>query len=109
MNMPEMSFEIIMTGKLSLFHQRFTDMNESKITHSGQTTIPSEVRQYLGIQSGDTIKYIFDEGKVVIIPAARSIREIKGRLPKPQNNISVDEMDQGIAKAASSNTIYYHF
>ena len=76
-------------------------MEESKLTAAGQTTIPIAVRKYLGIKGGDKVRYYLDEGRVIIIPAKTSIRELKGILPKPDQCVTLVEMDESIAEAAS--------
>jgi len=76
-------------------------MIESKITTAGQTTIPASVRKYLGIQGGDKIRYYFDEGRVIVVSAKSSIRELAGILPKPDQPVSLEEIENSIAEAAS--------
>lgn len=76
-------------------------MNESKITDAGQTTIPVEVRKHLGISGGDRVRYFLEEGRVILVPAKTSIRDLKGILPKPDRAATLEEMDDSIAEAAT--------
>lgn len=53
---------------------------ESRITSKGQTTIPVEVREALGLGPGDRIQYVPMDGKVEIIPRNRPASTLFGRL-----------------------------
>lgn len=53
---------------------------ESKITSKGQTTIPAEIREKLGLQTGDRIAFIeMDEG-FLILPRNRPATTLFGSL-----------------------------
>ena len=54
--------------------------NESRITSKGQTTIPVEVREKLGIGPGDTIQYLLIDGRCEIIPRNRPAESLFGLL-----------------------------
>lgn len=41
-------------------------MEQSTITSKGQTTIPVEIRQKLGLKPGDRLLYVEEDGKVVL-------------------------------------------
>lgn len=74
-------------------------MATATLTSKGQTTIPQEIRSYLGIESGDRLEFIInDNGQVLLAPATVDIRELKGCLPKPKKPVSVEKMNQAIAK-----------
>ncbi|MGE0279501.1 MAG: AbrB/MazE/SpoVT family DNA-binding domain-containing protein [Rhizobiaceae bacterium] len=53
---------------------------ESRITAKGQTTIPVEVRERLGIEAGDTIQFVLIDGHYEIIPRNRPAAGLFGRL-----------------------------
>ena len=75
---------------------------ESKITSKGQTTIPAEVREYLGIGAGDRLGYEFVDGKVLLVPKNRSALEFAGVLFDPDRAaVSVEAMNEVIGKAIS--------
>lgn len=74
-------------------------MATATLTSKGQTTIPREIRTYLGLHTGDQLEFLIDEkGKVVLTPLTSDIRELKGLLPKPQKHVTIEEMNQAIAK-----------
>ena len=71
--------------------------NIATLTSKGQTTIPRDIRRHLGLKSGDKIRFIVeDDGRVVVVPATLSIRELRGSLPKPDRAVSLDEMNTAI-------------
>ncbi len=41
-------------------------MDVSKLTAKNQVTIPADVRQRLGVKSGDHVAFEIDDGKVVV-------------------------------------------
>lgn len=53
---------------------------ESRITAKGQTTIPVDVREQLGVGPGDTIQFVLVDGHYEIIPRNRSAESLFGRL-----------------------------
>ena len=80
-------------------------MPTATVTSKGQITIPREVRLALGLDSGDRVEFVEREkGRFEVIPATRSIRELKGlfkgRRKKP---VSIEEMNAAIRKRASES------
>lgn len=77
-------------------------MPSATVTSKGQITIPIEVRTHLGLHPGSRLAFIQTEsGTFEIRPETRSVRDLKGLLAQPSVPISVDEMNEAIAKAAS--------
>jgi len=73
---------------------------ESKITSKGQTTIPREVREHLGLHEGDRIAYVLEEGRVVVVPRNRRLIDLVGSLgPPPNGPKTLEEIKEGIAEA----------
>ncbi len=74
-------------------------MTTATLTSKGQTTVPLQIRTYLGLHAGDKIDFLIEEdGRVVITPLTSDVRELKGFLPKPKRIISVEQMNQTIVK-----------
>ena len=73
-------------------------MPSSTLTAKGQTTIPKEVRDHLGLQSGDQIDFVIAaDGSVMLRPATVHVRELKGMLHrKNMKPVSVDAMNEAI-------------
>ena len=73
------------------------------LTSKGQTTIPRDIRRHLGLKSGDKIRFIVEDGgRVVVVPATLSVRELRGSLPKPRHPVSVDDMNAAIRKRSGA-------
>ncbi len=75
-------------------------MLESSITKKGQTTLPKPVRETLGIQAGDRVRYVIFDGEVRILPV-RPISRLFGVLQHDGPAITVDEMEQAVAEGAA--------
>ena len=76
-------------------------MTTSILTSKGQTTIPKDVRQHLGLHPGDRIEFVLKEDNTVLLKAAtRAVTDIKGFLPKPPKPVSLDAMQAAIRKRA---------
>lgn len=79
-------------------------MSISTITHKGQTTIPIQIRSYLGIHPGDKVEFfVDDDGRVVLQPLTADVTQLKGMLPKPKKAISIEEMNAIIKKRGGKN------
>ena len=75
-------------------------MQESKVTARGQTTLPRDVRAALGLEAGDTVRYIVENGRVQMLKA-RHVRELAGMLRRPgQRAVALEGMNDAIAARA---------
>jgi AbrB family looped-hinge helix DNA binding protein len=68
------------------------------VTSEGQTTIPKEIRELLGLQSGDRIDFIIEaDGRIYLQPVKVDVETLKGILHKPDTEpVSVEQMDDAI-------------
>jgi len=75
---------------------------ESTLTSKGQTTIPKEVRDHLGVGPGDTVKFVIGvNGEVFLLPP-KPISAAYGILHRPgQRTITVREMNEDIGNYVS--------
>jgi AbrB family looped-hinge helix DNA binding protein len=71
-------------------------MTTSTLTSKGQITIPAEVRQRLGLQTGDRVEFIEIDGTFAIRPAVDDVRMLKGLLDKPTRKVSVQAMNAAV-------------
>lgn len=71
------------------------------LTSKGQTTIPKEVRDHLGLKPGDRIAFYLDKDRRVVLRAKnRDVMELAGMLHRPgMKPVSVEEMNEAIGKA----------
>ena len=74
-------------------------MLQSTITSKGQITIPAVIREKLHLSSGNKLEFFFKDDYMIIVPVNKSIRELKGILPKPDISLSCNEMNQIIREA----------
>ena len=74
----------------------------TNLTSKGQVTIPKAVRDALHLRSGDRLDFILEaDGTVRVLPITGSVKRLKGMLPKPPRPLTVEEMDEAIAKGAA--------
>ncbi len=70
---------------------------ESAITGKGQATIPKAIREYLGLQPGDRVKFfIHPDGSVVLLPKV-PVSALRGMVKAPAQRVYVDGMNDAIA------------
>jgi len=68
-------------------------MSTATLTSKGQTTVPKEIREHLGLHAGDRIEFVIEEdGRVVIVPASYHAAELAGMLPRPKRPVSLETM-----------------
>ena len=71
-------------------------MYQSVVLSKGLTTLPKPVREALGVEAGDTLRYIRSEGIVQVLKL-RSVAELTGTLVRDCHApVSLSEMDQAI-------------
>jgi AbrB family looped-hinge helix DNA binding protein len=75
---------------------------EVPMTEKGQLTIPKAVRERLRLRNGGQVRVVLDEqnNRVVLTPKAVRLSDLAGALGKPPRSLSLEEMDEMIAKAA---------
>jgi AbrB family looped-hinge helix DNA binding protein len=78
-------------------------MSAATVTSKGQIAIPVDVRLALRIEAGDRVEFVeVEPGRFELVPATRSVKELKGMFGKPSRTVSVQEMNQVIAKRGAS-------
>lgn len=77
-------------------------MPTATLTTKGQTTIPKEIREHLGLRPGDRMRFLIDpDGRVTVEAATLSVRDLRGILPKPSRAVSIEEMEETIRRRAA--------
>jgi AbrB family looped-hinge helix DNA binding protein len=78
-------------------------MAVATLTSKGQITIPSRVREALGLKKGDRVEFIEQRtGQFAMVAAARSVQELKGMFQRKRNKpVSIEGMNAAIARRAS--------
>ena len=80
-------------------------MPTAMLTSKGRITIPSRVRQALGLEHGDRVEFIEQaKGHFAIVAATRSVRELNGMFRRKRSKpVSIEEMNTAIARRASGS------
>jgi AbrB family looped-hinge helix DNA binding protein len=73
-------------------------MTAATLTSKGQITLPKSVRDRMGVEAGDRIEFVESEEGFLVVPATRDIRSLKGIVPKSKKPVTIEEMNQSIAK-----------
>jgi antitoxin PrlF len=78
-------------------------MATATVTSKGQITIPSQVRNALGLEAGDRVEFVEQgKGQFAIVAATRSVQELKGRFQSKRGKpVTIEEMNAAIAKRAT--------
>ena len=76
-------------------------MIESGITAKGQTTLPKIVREVLGVEAGDRIRYIIHDGDVRIRPV-RPINRLFGIAQYDGPPATLEDMNKAISEAVGT-------
>ena len=72
------------------------------LTSKGQITIPREVREALGLETGDRVEFVAEEkGVYKVVPATRDVRALKGLVEKPAKPVSVEDMKRAVSRRAA--------
>lgn len=77
---------------------------QATLTSKGQVTIPKAVRDSLHLHTGDRLEFFIEaDGSIRIIPSVSSVTELKGLVPPPEKTLTLEEMDEAIAKGAAGS------
>ena len=75
------------------------------ITSKGQTTVPKEVRDRLGLEQGARIEWIVEGDKAIVKPRKLRAVDLAGILGPPPSgrSLSIEEMDEAIMDAVAED------
>jgi len=81
-------------------------VSATTVTSKGQVTIPKYIREILGIQPGDRVLFFeAEDGRIVVEPETVDVRTLRGLLRHEGPPVSVEEMEEAIARGASASVI----
>jgi len=65
------------------------------LTSKGQVTVPREIRDRLGLKSGDKMAFtMLSDGTIIMRPKVRRLGDLAGLLTRPgQPQVTVEDMD----------------
>jgi AbrB family looped-hinge helix DNA binding protein len=76
-----------------------------KMTSKGQTTVPKEVREVLGLGEGTQVEWLVEDGKVSIKPRTLRAADLAGILGRPPAGagMTVEQMDDALGRALAED------
>ena len=78
-------------------------MATATLTSKGQITIPIAVRQELQLDTGDRVEFVqIAPGRFEMIANTSDVTELKGMFGIPKTAVSIEAMNQAIAKRGAS-------
>lgn len=78
----------------------------SKMTRKGQVTIPAEVRKALGLDVGDRVAFVMENGHVRVEPAGSVVERTAGIMkPKGRKVLSARELRRAAEEAIAKETV----
>lgn len=78
-------------------------MPTATITSKGQITLPQQVRNDMGLTTGDRVEFIrMEDGHYAVVPASHSIKSLKGIIPRPGRPVSLEDMQAAIEAGATA-------
>ena len=80
-------------------------MPVSVLTKKGQTTIPKDIRNLLGIKPNDKILYLIEGEKVVLSPLKGNILDLRGSLNTEEKPIDFKRLREETRKKVVRNII----
>lgn len=77
-------------------------MSTATLTSKGQVTIPKEVRDALGLETGDRLVFeVREDGIVEIHPETLDLMSLCGTIRTNVRGVTIEQMKEDIAKAAA--------
>lgn len=77
----------------------------SKITTSGQATIPKKIRERLNLQVGDRVLFIEKDGDVVIQPLTQTLRDLKGSVEPHKQPEDFNKVREEVKKRVGKRNV----
>ncbi|NMA96732.1 MAG: AbrB/MazE/SpoVT family DNA-binding domain-containing protein [Phyllobacteriaceae bacterium] len=75
----------------------------SSVTSKGQTTIPKEMRDAMGIKDGTALRWRLENGVLTVRAKSKRLEDFAGALGVPPNgrSITIEEMNDDIGAAVA--------
>ncbi len=77
--------------------------DSAKLTSKGQITLPKEIRERLGLRTGDRVRFReTGEGTIVVEGVTAELLDLFGALTPPgRRHVSVEEMNAAIRRSGA--------
>jgi AbrB family looped-hinge helix DNA binding protein len=77
-------------------------MPSATITSKGRITLPKEIREHLGVATGDRLSFqIGGAGEVVVGAQTYDVRTLRGMLKHRGRSVSLKAMDRAVRRGAT--------
>lgn len=76
-------------------------MHSSALTVKGQITIPADIRRQLGLQPGDKVGFVVEEGHIVIFRKENNIEASFG-ICHPKTSATLKDINEATRKRGSN-------
>ena len=73
----------------------------STITSKGQTTIPKDVRDAMGIKEGTPLTWTYEDGKLTVRAKTKRLEDFEPMIPPNGANATIDDMSRAIGEAVT--------
>lgn len=80
-------------------HTRIT--GASTATSKGQTTIPKEVRDVMGIKDGTPLTWTYENGELRVRARTKRLEDFKPMIPPNGRHATIEEMNADIGAAVT--------
>lgn len=78
-------------------------MTTATISSKGRITIPTDVRQALGVAAGDRVQFVqIKPGEFLFFAANHSVTELKGMFGAPAKSVSIEDMNRAVVTQGAS-------
>ncbi|MES2941589.1 MAG: AbrB/MazE/SpoVT family DNA-binding domain-containing protein [Pseudomonadota bacterium] len=75
------------------------------LTSKGQITLPMAVRIALGLDAGNQVDFVAQDGSFVLVPVRSEAASLKGRFAgRVKKPVSIEAMDRAIGEAAAARS-----
>ena len=73
----------------------------STITSKGQTTIPKDVRDAMGIKEGTPLTWTYEDGKLTVRAKTKRLEDFEPMIPPNGAHATIDDMNRAIGEAVT--------
>ena len=80
-------------------------MSISSITSKWQTTIPKDIRNFMGLKPNDKILYIVDGEKVILKPLKGNILDLRGSVTPKKKPVDFKKVRTTVKKKVAKKII----
>ena len=76
-------------------------MPSAAMSSKGQITVPSEIREALGLKRGDRVSFrMRKDGVVEMVPESIDLLSLRGLLKPRRKGVSLEDMERAIVEGA---------